>query len=440
MWPLSSRKSRPSASARPRSFRPRLEALEDRVVPSAPGTLDTSFGSGGIVTTGFGKSTNDTGLAVAVQPDGKIVEAGFSTKIGGANSFDLVRYNPNGTLDTTFGTGGEVQTKFPANSIGGFGVGGSDRLLVQPDGKILVEGIVSGNLELIRYNPNGTLDTTFNGTGMVSTAFPYGGLANPAGMRLESVNGVLKIVAAAEASINGQSAPAVARYNLDGSLDTSFGSGGEVVTNLGSDVTMQAMAIEPNGEIVLAGENLTATGSGSGQAVVRYDLSGNLDTTFGNGGVAINSALGIAHAVIVQPDGKIVTGGLSASGGHWSLERLNSDGSLDTTFGTGGDVISPFGGNIWALGLQTNGRIVASGNNGSSAGFGVARFNPDGSVDTTFGTGGEVTTAVNGGGLAVGLAVQADGKIVAAGSAPNSTKINSTPEFFLVRYWGDPVS
>src|SRR5713101_7096792 len=172
MWFFSSRKARRTPSARRRSatFRPFLEALEERCVPSAPGSLDTTFGSGGIVTTSFGNRSNDYGAAVAVQSDGKIVEAGYSVGgPGNTDNFDVLRLNSNGTLDSTFGSAGEVITEVPNQSIGGFGHIG---LLLQPDGKIVLAGTVNNAFELICYNTNGSLDATFGGTGKVSTPFP----------------------------------------------------------------------------------------------------------------------------------------------------------------------------------------------------------------------------------------------------------------------------
>jgi uncharacterized delta-60 repeat protein len=434
--------SRPAPRRRPAfrrsSARPRLEALEARCVPSAPGTLDTSFGSGGIVTTSFGSKSNDSGSAVVVQTDGKVVAAGITSgATSKTDSFDVVRYNSAGTLDSTFGTGGKVMTPFPAGSIG------SAHLLLQPDGKILLGGTASGNFELIRYTSSGSLDTTFGGTGKVSTAFTSAGGASLFGVALESVNGITDIVAAGTAGSSSYGL-VLARYSLTGSLDTSFGNGGQVVTTLAANGSMSGLAIQGDGQIIVAG---TQGGSSITYLVARYGTSGNLDPTFGSGGVA-SSVSGGASAVIVQPDGKIVAGGrtydYTTSKWHWSLERLNGNGSLDPAFGGGGLVMGPSGLSIRALAIQANGKLVATGDGYASAtdfntvGFHLVRFNPDGSLDTAFGTGGLVTTVINGGGGSGALALQADGKIIAAGSAPKSTN-SSYSAFALARYWGDPV-
>jgi len=434
---------RPAPRRRPAfrrpSSRPRLEALEDRCVPSAAGTLDTSFGSGGIVTTSFGKKSSDGAFAVAVQSDGKIVEAGVSD--AQSNSLGVARYNPNGTPDSTFGSGDKVQTQFANVSSQGGG------LVLQPDGKILVGNTVNGAFELVRYNANGTLDKTFNGTGMVSTAFTANG-ATLYGVALESVNGTTEIVAAGNTALStGYDGFALARYNLSGSLDTSFGSGGKVVTNLGYAADIYGLAIQGDGQIVVAGTSAPQPNSAF-FTVARYGTSGNLDPAFGNGGVANTSSANYsrAGAVVIQPDGKIVVGGATPSSSGpvtWALERLNSNGSVDTTFGTSGIQMGPFGGasgagHVRGLAIQANGKLVAFGDSSSPVTYwDLARYNPDGSLDTTFGTGGKVTTTINGGGRAIAIAVQADGKIVVAGTAnqPN----NGYPEFALVRYWGDPV-
>ncbi len=430
MWFFSPRKNRrPISTRRPRpGYRPRLESLEDRCVPSAPGTLDSSFGSGGIVTTTFGKKPNDYANGVAVQSDGKIVEAGVSYDSSPtAYYLDVARYNANGTLDNSFGSGGKVQTAVAhPSSAGG--------LVLQSDGKIVVGNTANGAFELIRYNSNGTLDKTFNGTGMVTTAFSPNG-AELHGLALESVNGITKIVAAGWNSFNdGNFGFALARYNLDGSLDSSFGSGGKVLTDLGYDTNFGGIAIQGDGQILVGATNNPA----NRWIVARYGIGGSLDLTFGNGGVVTSTFQGVGGNVAVQPDGKIVESGRD-SALHWAIERLNSDGSLDPSFGTGGIVVGPVAQGLGRVAVQTNGKLVAAGGAPVGvSGFELTRFNPDGSLDTSFGTNGQVNTSINGNGALADLAFQADGKIIAAGSAPQVA--GSAPfEFSLVRYWGDPV-
>jgi uncharacterized delta-60 repeat protein len=425
MWFRSTRQMRYSHSSSCVNYRPCLDALEDRILPSAPGTLDTGFGSGGIVTTSFGTRSNDYGFGVAVQADGKVVAAAGSLN-GPKRYLDVIRYNPNGSLDSSFGSGGEVQTPFSNSTTSG-------GLVLQPDGKILVGTTVNNAFELVRYNTNGSLDKTFGGTGIVSTAFPSNG-AQLWGLSLESVSGVSKIVAAGYNSFNdGHFGFALARYDLNGALDTSFGSGGKVVTDLGYDIGGHGLAIQGDGQIIVAGTNNPAFV----WIVARYGTNGSLDPAFGSGGVATGSFKGSTSSVIVQPDAKIVVGGFGdqSSGRLAALERLNSDGSLDTNFGTSGAQVGPFAGTVWALAIQANGKLVADGAGG--AGFGLARFNPEGDVDTTFGTGGQVTTVINGGGSSGGMSLQADGKIIAVGFAPSAK--NGIPTIALARYWGDPV-
>jgi uncharacterized delta-60 repeat protein len=422
MWTLFSlwaRKPRARRS-RIRSFRPRVRALEDRCLLSGGGL---QWSDPNPV---HPKTINDLAFAVAVQPDGKIVAAGEYGAAHYTVYLQVIRYNSSGTLDNSFGSGGMVQTQVPS-------IGGGGSVLVQPDGKILVLMNVNETFELVRFTSTGTLDTTFNGTGMVNTAFPY-----PAqlvhGLGLETVNGVTEIVAGGTVILNGtQDAFALARYNLNGTLDTTFGTGGEVVTSYGA--ALENLAIQEDGKIVAAGAG--GNGNFSNFTLARYDLNGNLDSTFGNAGISTGPP-GWAMAVVVQPDGKIVAAGDTYSGTgarEWGLECVNSDGSLDTTFGTGGLVLGPGSGFIRGLVLQTNGKLVVDGD---AAGFALARYNADGSLDTSFGTGGQVLTQLNGRGDSYALALEANGDIIAAGQAPPLSK-NGQTEVAVASYSGDPV-
>src|SRR6266542_1606848 len=271
---------------------------------AAPGDLDTSFGTGGKVVTDFGAG-GDYAAAVAIQPNGKIV-AGGDAQIGSTLGFAVARYNANGSLDSSFGTGGKVTTGF-----GGSQGAWIDGIALQKDGKIVAAGQgrsgTTAAFGLARYNANGSLDTSFGSGGLVATTFGTGNTR---------VNGIAlqpdgKTVAAGFDN-NGTSYEfALARYNADGSLDTSFGTGGKVTTDFGfgADVAW-AVAVQPDGKIVAAGY-ASATGRYL-IALARYNADGSLDTSFGSGGrvtTAISDRYDLAYAMALQPDGKIVVVG-----------------------------------------------------------------------------------------------------------------------------------
>jgi uncharacterized delta-60 repeat protein/uncharacterized repeat protein (TIGR01451 family) len=393
---------------------------------AAPGTLDPSFGTGGEVTTDFGGS--DSAEAVAIQSDGKIVAVGgtFSFPSG---DFALARYNADGSLDPSFGSGGKVTTDF-----GGFDA--ASAAVIQPDGRIVAAGRSgSGDFALARYNTDGSLDTTFGNGGKLTTDF--GGFDAAFGVALQADG---KIVAAGQGGPGGGFA--LARYNTDGSLDPSFGSGGEVTTHFtsGFEVVI-AVAIQLDGKIVVTGQ--TFAGGFQQFALARYNTDGSLDTSFASGGIVatnfgFDSAFG--GALAIQPDGKIVAAG--RAGTDFLLARYNGDGSLDATFGSGGIVTTDFGGTVFdaafGVALQSNGKIVAAGGTfngfvGPSADFALARYNPDGSLDASFGSGGQVTTDFGGFDVARSVALQADGKIVAAGGTFNGF-VGPSADFALARY------
>jgi uncharacterized delta-60 repeat protein len=413
---------------------------------SGPGSLDTTFGSGGLVTTSFSSKPHDAADSVAVQTDGKIIAAGIgSTNSGNSTTyaFEVARYNANGSLDSTFGNSGRVSTTIGTGEYGwGF--------TLQPDGKIVVGTTVNASAtgvsqyELARYNTNGTLDTTFGPSqnGTLLTNFGSGVSLDLAGITLETVGGTPKLVAAVRwvnSSATSQQTFALARYNLDGSLDNTFGTGGEVVTPRTTFYAAKPLCVtaQADGMLLVGGWGAyTYVGEQPQFLVARYDTSGNLDPSFGTGGYAIvsSSGWGEVDALVVQPDGRIIAGGLLGGSGSNVLARLNvgvagqADGSLDSTFGTGG--IATDNNDPTGLVIQTNSKIVSAG--GST----LYRYNPDGSLDTGFGTAGGVSmpasASVN------GVALQADGKILAAG-ATSSAK-NLTYSFAVARFLGDPVT
>jgi uncharacterized delta-60 repeat protein len=289
------------------------------------GSVDQSFGSGGTVLTlppgGFG-----FGNAVVVQPDGRIVVAGRSDDEGSAD-FALWRYNPDGTVDSSFGDGGFVSTDF----FGGFN--GAFSLILQPDGKLVAGGFeghdsTGSNYALVRYNPDGGLDATFGSGGRVSTDF-FGLDEIGRALALQSDG---KLVMAGEVRPNeDDSLFGVARYNPNGTLDSSFGSGGKIASNVFGPVGINyAVMIQSTGKIVSAGFGLAGSPPHVAFALVRFNPDGSLDPSFGSGGGVITSIGRAAFAsdLALQSDGKIVALGYSndGSGALFALARYDGWG------------------------------------------------------------------------------------------------------------------
>jgi len=421
----------------------------------APGTLDSTFGTGGRVTTDFG-GTGAAARTLAVQADGKILTAGVAVS-NGVTDFALARYDSDGVLDASFGTGGIVTTAFdfPGNFDRVFTV------IRQPDGKFVAVGSTVSNLfanfALARFNADGTLDTSFGTGGIVTTGFGVSAEATSAVVQADG-----KIVAAGYANLDGGESFALARYNSNGTLDTTFGTGGKVGTafDSGSVSYTQAfsVAVQPDGRIVAAGytEIGACLFNGLEQpcfdfALARYNSNGTLDASFGMGGRVTTDFAGPndqAESVAVQPDGRIVVAGAAGRftnrGFDFALARYNTNGTLDTTFGTSGKVTTDFAGaddvpsEPSAVALQSDGKIVVVGQTlvGGVYDFALARFTGNGTLDTSFGASGKVTTDFAGGNdLPFSIAAQPDGNIVVAGGAT----LNARADFALARYVGSAV-
>jgi uncharacterized delta-60 repeat protein len=386
---------------------------------AAGGDLDTSFSGNGKATTDFTVNRNDFAGAVAVQTDGKIVVAGRAGRNGGR--FALARYNPNGTLDPTFGGNGKVVTNFTGGDDFANGVA------IQTDGKIVAVGQAGGRggrFGLARYNANGTLDSTFNGDGKATVNFTNGFDA----ARGVALQGDGKIVAAGHTNFDRF---ALTRLNSNGRLDTVFSGNGKVTTNF-SVVTdfANGVVIQANGKIVAAGAAQITEFTGR-FALARYNTNGTLDSTFGGNGrvtTDFTAEQDVAFGVALQTNGKIVAaGGGDVAGARFELARYNANGSLDHAFSGDGKATTNFGPGIDAahgVAIQTNGKIVAAGHANFHR-FALVRYNANGTLDSAFGGDGKVTTNfTNKGGfqddLANGVALQADGKIVAAGRAGGS--------------------
>jgi uncharacterized delta-60 repeat protein len=335
---------------------------------NADGTLDSSFGGDGRVTTDFTRR-EDAAWGLAIQADGKILAAGDAGLGAGNSRFAVARYNLDGTLDASFGGDGKVMTQFTPHDDPVAG------LALQTDGKIVVSGgaawnTSNGNFALARYNTDGTLDTTFGGDGRVTTDFAR---------RRDYANAVVAqadgdVVAGGYATYsrtNGRSRFALARYNADGTLDTSFSGDGKLTTNFTrrNDPVMD-LALQSDGKVVAGGIS-SSDGSNPNFALARYDDSGALDTTFGvNGKVTTSFTAGYDQIfkVAVQPDGKIVAGGATAgSGGRFVIARYDANGSLDGTFSGDGIAATDFTRHddfAEGLALQPDGRIVLAGGSG----------------------------------------------------------------------------
>ena len=416
---------------------------------AAAGDLDTSFGTGGIQTTPIGTGS-DFAFAVAIQTDGKIVAAGQGTS-GPSTVVAVARYTIDGALDPSFGTGGKQTTDIGAGIESAVGVA------IQADGKIVVAGISSDgtnyDIAVVRYNTDGSLDTNADDDPLVH--FDTDGIqTTPIGAGDDIATGIAiqtdgKIVIGGYSDNGTNYDFAVVRYNTDGSLDTSFGTGGKQTTDIGAgnDVA-EGVAIQSDGKIVTAGYSLN--GVDPDFAVVRYNTDGSLDTNadddppvhFDTDGIQttpIGAGYDLARAVVIQTDQKIVAGGTTDNGTNYdfALVRYNTDGSLDTSFGTGGKQTTPIGagdGSALEVVIQTDGKIVAAGQGtNGTIDFAVVRYNPNGSLDTSFGTGGKQTTPI--GALddrAYTVAIQANGNIVVAGASNNGTNY----DIALVRYLG----
>jgi uncharacterized delta-60 repeat protein len=402
---------------------------------AAPGDLDPTFGGNGIVTTDFA-GAHDAAHALAIQTDGRIVVAGGTFSPAGSD-FALARYGRDGSLDPTWGAGGRVTTDFDGRAEH------AASIALQPDGKVVAAGgssVAPNNADfaLARYNANGSLDATFGAAGRVLTDYEAG---NDAAFAV-ALQADGKIVAAGLSVTAGTGNLALARYNTDGSLDGTFDGDGRVSLDVaGGFDRAHAVAVQSDGRIVVAG--MGWQGSQYHFVVARYLSSGALDPTFGFGGTVLTGFGGAtngANALAIQPDGRIVAAGsaLGATGGEFALARYLANGAPDPSFDGDGILTTDVGGyhdTARALALQPDGRIVAAGDTrivDVTSDVALARYNADGSRDTTFNGNGRVTADLSGyDDTAAALAIQGDGRIVAAGQAGFSSF-----DFALVRYDG----
>ncbi len=403
------------------------------------GTLDTSFsGDGKIIDTSLGFNY-ESHSGVLVLPDGKIVVGGTRDESGFANAFALVRYNVDGTLDGTFGTGGRSYATISPTGSGIYA------LSLQPDGKLVAAGYSNNTnfdptLALARFNSNGSLDTGFGSNGVVTNTFDTSiSFANAIALASDG-----KIAVVGESNDDF----AVARYNPDGTPDTSFSGDGKLTTDFGTSEDANAVALQPDGRTLVAGRKIISFSNFTRDfALARYNADGTLDTGFDTDGKVTVPFGGApdddgATSLSLQVDGKIVALGYAGiNPNHFDLDfalsRLNTNGSLDTTFDGDGKITAKVGGSVEGaldMVVRPNGKIVAAG--ALEGEFALAQYNADGTLDTSFGTGGKVITEFQSGGLASSVAfaliLQPDGKVIAGGNRAVTSGFYY--DFALARY------
>jgi uncharacterized delta-60 repeat protein len=409
---------------------------------SSPGCLDTTFGGGtGKVLVDISPGTDpNNARAVAIQADGKIVTAGSMTDPANSGNlfFAILRFNTDGSLDSSFGNGGLVTTSFFTGRNDAFAVA------LQADGKIVAAGraptAYGYDFAIARYNPfDGSLDSTFGNGGKRTVSFS-GRKAQNSEARAVAVQADGKIVVGGYVSTSAMgSSGGLARLNSDGSLDSTFGSGGKITNSM---QMIWGLVIQAGGKIV-AGGSANVRHRGSDFALIRHNANGTVDTTFGNSGMVTTDFFGSDDAIrelTSDGNGNLIAAGQASQ--DFGLARYTPNGLPDSTFGNGGKATTDIFANsdqAYGVAVQSNGQIVAAGIGymlaTSTHFFTLVRYNSNGTLDTTFGSGGIVTTNIAGGtwNIAHSVAIQADGKIVAGGSASTPSYPNGSA-VVLARY------
>ena len=422
----------------------------------AAGVLDPTFGGDGIVTTHIG-ALGASAYDLAILPDGRLVAAGSAWKTGTLDTrdFAVARYLASGALDPTFGGDGIVTTDFRRN------FDHINAVVVQADGKTIAAGATDLDTKndsvsnyafaLVRYNVDGSLDTSFGGRKAA------GKIVTDLSSRGDAINDVILQADGKILTVGNSfsSDIALARYHTSGTLDTSFGVNGVRILDLGGIESAQHAVIQRDGKIVIVGE--TNTSGSFDYILTRFDSAGNLDPTFGAAGIVTKDIVSDGISLIdrhpnlaLQTDGKFVVVG--DSNGQTVVGRYNVNGSPDTTFGSdlSGWVLTGMSADAGGIEdpsvvMDANGRIVVSGSASSpdsvdpefspwDLDISLARYLPDGSLDSTFGINGVTTTDVTGtdDDQAHAVALDADGRILMAGYA----LANGDPDFLLLRYQG----
>jgi uncharacterized delta-60 repeat protein len=405
------------------------------------GTLDTTFAVKGLSITD--RNTFESNIAFTLQPDNKVVAVGFTEEMG-ASKLTVLRYLPDGSLDPTFATNGVYAGTYLVHT------NIAQAVTLQPDGKILVAGYATNassgvtfneDMFVLRFKANGIPDSSFGSNGQRRLNLGYN--ERPVSIRLLSDG---KILVAGSVFHNLVSSFLVYRLNNDGSVDNSFGSSGRkeaFITN-GLWNYCYAMELQPDGKILLAGE--AETTAGLDFALIRLNSDGSYDTTFSEDGKTtqeISAADDGAQSMFLSSDGKILLGGFAVNADdktEIALMRFSADGNLDGTFGNAGKVLAQMGADYSAVAdlcLTSTGNILVAGTAKrypSYFDFFLAKYKPDGSLDDSFGAQGITYTDYDGHYDGISDAqILPDGKILVAGTGVNTA--NSISEYLLARYW-----
>ncbi len=378
----------------------------------AIGDLDVSFGDEGIVVI----PEAGTWYAIELQQDGKILAIGSGTSVG----FAINRYNFDGTLDTSFSNDGMlIISKDSTDTHYGRAI------LIQEDSKIIIGGIddygINGNFVLVRVYENGKIDSSFGNNGFVSSPFPDTD-DDLRAVVIQPDDGKIIMSGTMYNPITNIYELGIIRYLNNGIIDSSFSGDGVQLNNFNEgDFYVRTMILEEDGKIVVGGIT-----DNSEFGIVRYNTDGSLDIDFGMEGLSsysYNTHAQYGESLAIQNDGKIILGGWWHPGDYGDsqglLMRVNIDGSLDHTFGIEGFADIDFGYNedrIWSIAIQNDGKIIGVG--GSNSRFAGVRYKQDGKIDSTFGYDGYIFTQLSDEyDLAYDIAIQPDGNFILAGNA-----------------------
>ena len=355
-----------------------------------PGGLVKSFGESGRRLDDVSGGKRDVGYSVAVQPDGKILVGGNTVAPDGTGTMIVVRYDRSGRRDRTFGKKGIARAR---NCYGGFGIE------VLESGKFLVAGGCDSELGLARFSKNGELDRSFGDQG--SAFAPINGQSIAKDIAVDP-DGKVTLAGETRNAVTGGYAVAMARFLPNGELDTSFSGDGHLFTTYGEDTYARGYGVDlqSDGKAIVVGE------VGQSWILSRFTVDGQIDTTFGVNGVEYRGpvSVGVAHAVEVLPNDKILAAGTSFDGDGFRMAAVRSqpNGETDTSFGDEGlaeaTIRNPDGEEeAWAMGRDSKGRILMAGytnfgpaQNRGRPRFALARLRPNGQLDRGFGGDGTV--------------------------------------------------